>query len=297
MFLLATEAVNEIQSNVDEINDKVSKLSEVTDGLLSKLIDLGFDILAAIFIFAIGKIILGLIRKLVRRILNRSSADIGVEKFIDSVIKVIGYMIIIIVICGQIGIQTTSLITLLGTASLSVGLALQGCLSNFAGGVLILLTKPFVVNDYIVLDGVEGTVEKIDIIYTTLSTIDNKRIRIPNGTVSNSVLTNVTDQQKRRVDIEVGIHYEDNIAKAKEIAANVINGCEYALNDEENVVIVKELSESSIILEVRMWTSTEDYWNARFYMNEAIKSAFDENGIRIPYHQLDVNVHQMDKIL
>lgn len=160
MFLLATEAVNEIQSNVDEINDKVSKLSEVTDGLLSKLIDLGFDILAAIFIFAIGKIILGLIRKLVRR--------------------------------------------------------------------------------------------------------------IPNGTVSNSVLTNVTNQQKRRVDIEVGIHYEDNIAKAKAVAASVINGCEYALNDEENVVIVKELSESSIILEIRMWTSTKDYWNARFYMNEAI---------------------------
>lgn len=160
MFLLATEAVNEIQSNVDEINDKVSKLSEVTDGLLSKLIDLGFDILAAIFIFAIGKIILGLIRKLVRR--------------------------------------------------------------------------------------------------------------IPNGTVSNSVLTNVANQQKRRVDIEVGIHYEDNIAKAKAVAASVINGCEYALNDEENVVIVKELSESSIILEIRMWTSTKDYWNARFYMNEAI---------------------------
>ena len=160
MFLLATVAVNEIQSNVDEINDKVSKLSEVTDGLLSKLIDLGFDILAAIFIFAIGKIILGLIRKLVRR--------------------------------------------------------------------------------------------------------------IPNGTVSNSVLTNVTNQQKRRVDIEVGIHYEDNIAKAKAVAASVINGCEYALNDEENVVIVKELSESSIILEIRMWTSTKDYWNARFYMNEAI---------------------------
>lgn len=166
MFLLATEAVNEIQSNVDEINDKVSKLSEVTDGLLSKLIDLGFDILAAIFIFAIGKIILGLIR------------------------------------------------------------------------------KTFVVNDYIVLDGIEGNVEKIDIIYTTLSTIDNKRIRIPNGTVSNSVLTNVTDQQKRRVDIEVGIHYEDNIAKAKAVAASVINGCEYALNDEENVVIVKNFQKA-----------------------------------------------------
>ena len=294
MFLLATEVVDEIESNVDEINQQVSKLSEITDGMLTKLVDFGFDILAAIVIFIIGKIILQIIRKLVRKILNRSSADISVEKFVDSCIKVVGYLIIIITICSQIGIQTTSLITLLGTASLSIGLALQGCLTNFAGGVLILMTKPFKVDDYVVLDNVEGKVEKIDIIYTTLMTNDNKMIKIPNGTVSNSTLTNVTNQRKRRVDVEVGIHYDDDIVKAKKIALDVLNRCEYALDDEDNLVVVKQLADSSVVLEMRMWTKTEDYWTGKFYLNEEIKRKFDENGIHIPYNQLDVNVHQMN---
>lgn len=293
MFLLATEVVDEIESNVDEINQQVSKLSEITDGMLTKLVDFGFDILVAIVIFIIGKIILQIIRRLMRKILNRSSADISVEKFVDSCIKVVGYLIIIITICSQIGIQTTSLITLLGTASLSIGLALQGCLTNFAGGVLILMTKPFKVDDYVVLDNVEGKVEKIDIIYTTLMTNDNKMIKIPNGTVSNSTLTNVTNQQKRRVDVEVGIHYDDDIVKAKTIALDVLNRCEYALNDEDNLVVVKQLADSSVVLEMRMWTKTEDYWTGKFYLNEEIKRKFDENGIHIPYNQLDVNVHQV----
>lgn len=295
MFLLATDAVEEIQSNMDEINNKVSKLSEITDGMLNKIIDFGFDLLIAIVIYIIGKIVLNLIRKLVKRILNRSNVDLGVIKFTDSVVKAIGYLIIIITICGQIGIQTTSLITLLGTAGLSIGFALEGCLSNFAGGVLILVTRPFKVGDYIIVNGVEGNVEKIDIIYTTLYTIDNKVVKLPNGAVSNSVLTNVTDQQRRRVDVEVGIHYNDDIKLAKKIAMDIMDDCEYILRDEENNVVVKKLSDSSIILEIRMWANTDQYWDAKFYLNEAIKEAFDRNGIHIPYNQLDVNVHQMDK--
>lgn len=297
MFWLTATATDEIESNVEELNEKVSKLTEITDGMLNKIIDFGFDLLIAIIIFVIGRIILKLLRKLFKNILNKSSVDIGVVRFVDSIIKVIGYLIIIIIICGQIGIQTTSLITLLGTASLSIGLALEGCLSNFAGGVLILVTKPFVVGDYIMVNDVEGTVDKIDIIYTTLDTTDNKSIKIPNGTVSNSVLTNVTHQTKRRVNVEVGIHYEDDIKKAKEVAMNVMNCCEYILPDEENTVVVKELAESSIILEVRMWTLTENYWNGKFYLNESIKEAFSDNGIRIPYNQLDVNVHHSDNSL
>jgi small conductance mechanosensitive channel len=292
MFWLRATAVEEIESNVDELNDKVGKLTEITDGMLSKIIDFGFDLLIAIVIFIAGRIVLRLLRKLIHNVLNKSNVDVGVVKFVDSIIKVIGYLVIIIIICGEIGIQTTSLITLLGTASLSIGLALEGCLSNFAGGVLILVTKPFVVGDYIVVNDVEGNVEKIDIIYTTLLTVDNKSIKIPNGTVSNSVLTNVTHQTKRRVDVSIGIHYEDDIKKAKEILAGLIKRCEYALSDDENVVIVKELAESSITLEIRMWSLTENYWAAKFYLNEAIKEAFDENGIRIPYNQLDVNIHQ-----
>lgn len=291
-WLMAT-AVEEIESNVEELNNKVSKLTEITDGILNKIIDFGFDLLVAIVIFIVGRIVLKLVRKLFKNILGKSSVDIGVVKFVDSIIKTLGYLIIVIIICGQIGIQTTSFITLLGTAGLSIGLALEGCLSNFAGGVLILVTKPFVVGDYIVVNDVEGTVDKIDIIYTTLDTVDNKSIKLPNGTVSNSVLINVTNQTKRRVDLEVGIHYEDDIKKAKEIAMDVMNRCEYRLPEEENIVVVKQLAESSIILEMRMWTLTENYWNGKFYLNEAIKNAFSDNGIRIPYNQLDVNVHQI----
>ena len=297
MFWLTSNAVDEIQANVEEMHNEVSKLAGILDGALDKLIDFGFDILTAIIIFVIGKIALKLIQKLFKNIFNKSNVDAGVIKFVDSFIKVVGYIIIIIIICGQIGIQTTSLITLLGTASLSIGLALEGCLSNFAGGVLILVTKPFIVGDYIKIDGsqdTEGVVEKIDIIYTTLNTVDNKSIKIPNGTVSNSVLTNVTHQTKRRVDVGVGIHYDDDIKKAKEIATNVMNGCEYILSDDENMVVVKELAESSVVLEIRMWTKTDDYWNAKFYVNEKIKAEFDKNGIRIPYNQLDVHVHQED---
>ena len=173
---------------------------------------------------------------------------------------------------------------------------MEGCLSNFAGGVLILVTKPFVVGDYIMInsasDDVEGTVDKIDIIYTTLTTIDNKAIKIPNGTVSNSILTNFTHQIKRRVDVAVGIHYEDDINKAQSIADRVMRQCEYIMPEEDNMVVVKKLADSSVILEIRMWTLTENYWKGMFYINQAVKEAFDKNGITIPYNQMDVHVHQ-----
>lgn len=208
-----------------------------------------------------------------------------------------GYIIIVIIICGQIGIQTTSFITLLGTAGVSIGLALQGSLSNFAGGVLILVTKPFIVGDYIKIDGAqeaEGTVLKIDIIYTTLSTADNRSIKVPNGTVANSTLINVTNQTKRRVEVMVGISYDDDIKKAKEIATEVMNSCQYILPEESNLVVVKELAESSVNLEIRLWTKTEDYWSAKFDINERIKYEFDKNRISIPFNQLDVHVHSVE---
>lgn len=296
MLWLYASATDEIQSNVEELNKKVSKLSEMTDNLLNKLIEFGFDLLIAILIFIAGKFALKMIRKIFKNIMSKSNVDVGVIKFGDSIIRAIGYIIILIIICGQIGIQTTSFITLLGTAGLSIGLALEGCLSNFAGGVLILVTKPFVVGDYIMInsasDDVEGTVDKIDIIYTTLTTIDNKAIKIPNGTVSNSILTNFTHQIKRRVDVAVGIHYEDDINKAQSIADRVMRQCEYIMPEEDNMVVVKKLADSSVILEIRMWTLTENYWKGMFYINQAVKEAFDKNGITIPYNQLDVHVHQ-----
>lgn len=297
MFWLNATATDEIQENVEQLNEKVSKLSEVTDNIIDSLIGFGFDILIAIGIFILGRIVLKLVRKLFNNILGKSNVDVGVVRFADSIIKTLGYIIIVIIICGQIGIQTTSFITLLGTAGVSIGLALQGSLSNFAGGVLILVTKPFIVGDYIKIDGAqeaEGTVLKIDIIYTTLSTADNRSIKVPNGTVANSTLINVTNQTKRRVEVMVGISYDDDIKKAKEIATEVMNSCQYILPEESNLVVVKELAESSVNLEIRLWTKTEDYWSAKFDINERIKYEFDKNRISIPFNQLDVHVHSVE---
>lgn len=286
-YLLAEEAA---EKKLEEISDKVSKLSEITDGLLDKLVNFGIDLLIAIAIFVFGRLVLKLISKFIGNLLKKSNIDAGVTKFLDSILKALGYIIIIIIICGQIGIQTTSFITLLGTAGISIGLALQGSLSNFAGGVLILVGKPFVVGNYIKAEDVEGTVTKIDILYTTLHTIDNKMVKMPNGKLSDSVVTNYTFEGKRRSDLDVGIHYEDDIKKAVEIATHVMNECPYVLKDEQNAVIVRELAESAVILQIRMWSSTEDYWASRFYLNEKIKEAYEHNEIHIPFNQLDVHL-------
>ena len=198
MFILATEVQQNIEQNVEELDKKVSRFATVIDDGINKAIDFGFDLFLAIVIFIIGRIVLSLVRKLFKKIMNKSNIDEGVVKFLDSMIKVFGYILIIITICGQIGIQTTSFITLLGTAGVSIGLALQGSLANFAGGILILITKPFSLGDYIIAEGVEGNVTKIDIIYTTLQSIDNRScFKLPNGKLADSVLTNVTHQEER----------------------------------------------------------------------------------------------------
>lgn len=274
----------------EELNQEVSKLSGYMDGIMDKAFEFGVNLLIAVVIFFIGKLILRVLRKILRNIFNRSSVDVGVVRFIDSIVKVLGYIIILIVICSQIGIQTTSFITLLGTAGVSVGLALQGSLSNFAGGVLILIAKPFVVGDYIAVEGTEGTVQKIDIIYTRLNTVDNKVITLPNGNLANSVVTNYTKEAMRRIDLSVGIHYEDSVDQALKIATDVMNGCEFLLKEKENQVVVRELADHSVTLQIRMWVSTEQYWPAYFSMNQQIKEAFDKNEIHIPYNQLDVHV-------
>ncbi len=292
MFCFLASASSEIESEVEDLTDKVGKLAEMTDGLLDKIIAFAFNLLIAVVIFIVGRLILKGLRRLLRRILEKSKVDEGVVRFADSVAMILGYLVLIIVICAQIGIQTTSLITLLGTVGLSIGLAIEGCLSNFAGGVLILVTRPFKLGDYIMVNESEGTVAKIDIIYTTLHTTDNKSIKLPNGIVSNSVLTNFTREEKRRVDLDVGVQYDDDIKLAKDTALITMNECPYILKDEDNKVVVKELSQSCITLGIRMWTATDDYWDCMFYMNENIKEAFEKRGIHIPYNQLDVHIKE-----
>ena len=295
--MLASATQKEVESvsdNIEQLSKDVSKLSQIGSDLIDKAVAFGIDIIIAVIIFVIGKFIIKFILKFVDRIFAKSSADEGVEKFIHSVLKVTLYIILAITICGQVGIETTSFAAIVASGGLAIGLAFEGSLSNFAGGVMILIMKPFTVGDYIESNGVEGTVYKIDIFYTSLKTVDNKSVKLPNGTLSNSILTNYSMNEKRRVDVEVGIGYDDNIELARKELEKVMNSYSNIMRDESNVVVVKNLADSAIIMEVRVWVPTEYYWDCKFYLNEQIRVAFDKAGISIPFNQLDVNVHNVD---
>ncbi|MDY4741504.1 MAG: mechanosensitive ion channel family protein, partial [Lachnospira sp.] len=207
-----------------------------------------------------------------------------------SVLRFVMYAVLIMIVVDKLGFQTTSLLTLFGSAALAIGMSLQGSLSNFAGGILILIFKPFKVGDYIVVGDKEGTVKSIEILYTRITTIDNKVIMLPNGTLSNSSIVNVGAENTRRVDIEIGIGYSSDIPTAKRLLEDVVTKEPGVLKDKDINVVVKRLDESCVTLETRAWVNTADYWNVRFNLLEKYKSIFDENGIEIPFNQLDVHM-------
>lgn len=216
--------------------------------------------------------------------------EISLRKFLLSVLNATMYCLLGFIIAGQIGVNSASIVALLGSASIAVGLAVQGSLANFAGGVLILMMKPFRVGDYIVSKDGEGTVHTIGLVYTVLNTVDNKQVVIPNGTLSNSPLTNVTAMDKRRVDIKIGIGYSSDLKRAKEILEQIYINHPCILKEESIDVYVDELGASSVTIGGRGWVATEDYWSTRWNMMEQIKLRFDEAGIEIPYNQLDVHI-------
>ena len=230
-----------------------------------------------------------------RRSLEKANVDAGVIQFASSAGKAILYILLIINIAVSLGVKESSVAALLGTAGVTVGLALQGGLANLAGGVLLLLFKPFVVGDYIIQDqanGCEGTVSKIEICYTTLLSIDNKKIVVPNGTLSNSTIINVTAKENRKLEIKVGISYEADIRKAQKILEKILREDPDTKSDTgEMVVFVDELADSAVIMGLRVWVPTERYWPTKWRLNQQIKEEFDANGIEIPYNQMDVYVH------
>ena len=279
----AVELVRETDSGV---------ISDWLKGLLPWFCNCGVQILLAVVVYAVGARIIKLVRSMVRRWMERADADIGVKQFIDSLVKYFLYFILVVIILTFFGVTTASVVAVLGSAGLALGLAVQGTLSNFAGGVLILLLKPFHVGDYIIEDthGNEGTVTEITIFYTKLSTGDNKIIVIPNGSLANSSLTNVTHSKKRRMDLEVGISYDSDLKKAKDILYRLADEERDRLKSEEILVFVSELAASEVKIGLRFWVKTEDYWNVRWRLLESIKLSLDEAEIEIPYQKLDVQV-------
>lgn len=290
----AVETISNAQENLQAVAKNPGMIQEWLEGLVPGFLNFAFQVVIAIAIYIIGSKIIKWIVKLTGRSMERAGADAGVKQFVTPLVKYALYVLLIFIIMGLFGIATTSAVAVLGSAGVAVGLALQGSLSNFAGGVLILLLKPFVVGDYIIEDTNknEGTVSEISIFYTKLLTIDNKVIVIPNGILSNSSLTNVTHMDKRRIDLVVGISYEADIRTAKDILKKIAMDDPARLAEEEPIVYVDALGASSVDLGLRVWVGANDYWQAKWRLMENIKYAFDEKGISIPYQQIDVQIKQ-----
>ncbi len=244
----------------------------------------------ALIVWIIGKKILKALLKVLGKALDRSRLDEGVTKFMLSLSRFAGNVVLVIMIIDILGFDTTSFIAVLGSAGIALGMSLQGSLANVAGGILILLFKPFAVGDYIVAGGYEGNVTTIDLLYTKLITIDNKMVTIPNGTLSNSSIVNVASQPQRRLDIQIGIGYSSDLKLAKRLLLDAMNKQAGVLTDKDIMVVVKSLDDSCVTLETRCWVMTSDYWNVRFALLEGYKETFDDNGIEIPFNQMDVHI-------
>lgn len=277
---------------LQEISDNPGVIRTYLEGMVPSLLGFLVQVIVAIIVLLIGSRIIKFLLKLIKKSLDRSKVEAGVVTFLCSLVKYSLYFVLAMIILAQFGVTTSSVVAVLGSAGLTLGLALQGSLSNFAGGVLILLLKPFVVGDYIIdgATGQEGTVSSITIFYTKLLTIDNRLILIPNGTLSNSSITNVTHMEKRRIDLLIGVSYEANLAKTKQVLRDVVQCEEKILPGEPVEIYVSDLADSAVQMGVRAWVKTEDYWPIRWRLTEDIKNALDANGISIPYPQMDVTV-------
>ena len=278
---LVADAATTIQQETGEITRffSIAHVKQLLNDLGNWSVSLIGKIVIAVLIWFIGKKIIRVLDKLVKKILDRSTLDKGVVNFVVSVLKFVMYAILIMIVVDKLGFQTTSLLTLFGSAALAIGMSLQGSLSNFAGGILILIFKPFKVGDYIIVGTNEGTVKSIEILYTRLVTIDNKVVMLPNGSLSNSSIVNVGAENTRRIDIQIGIGYSSDIPKAKKLLEQVINSEKGILKDKDILVVVKSLDESCVTLETRAWVNTADYWNVRFNLLERYKNIFDENEV------------------
>ena len=304
------ETVNETVEKVDQgleeiglggVSDNIKEilnLKEYMAGQIPAIVGFGLKVVLAIIVFFVGRKLIRWAVKLMKRSMERARLDEGVVQFACSAGKAVLYTMLIFNIAVSLGVTESSVAALLGTAGVAIGLALQGGLANLAGGVLLLVFKPFVVGDYIIQNqqnGCEGTVARIEMCYTTLLSIDNKKIVVPNGTLSNSTIINVTAKETRKLEIKVGISYESNIQKAKEILEKILLEDPDTQGDRsEMVVFVDQLADSAVIMGLRVWVPTDSYWSVKWRLNQKIKEEFDAQGIVNPYNQMDIYVHHKD---
>lgn len=258
--------------------------------IMSKGVALAPKIILAIVTLIVGLYIAGIIKKVFIKTLQKKDVDAAVQNFLGSVVGVLLKVAVCLSVLGILGVQTTSFIAVLGSVGLAVGLALQGSLSNLAGGVLLITLKPFRSGHVIEAQGVVGTVESISMVYTKLRTPDNRILTIPNGPLANGVINNISSQSTRRVDFTFGVGYGDDLKKAKEVIFNTIKNDSRVLSEPQPFIAVSELADSSVNFVVRVWSKSEDYWGVHFDGIENVKLALDESGISIPFPQRDVHV-------
>ena len=267
-----------------------SKLEEAIRSLVEHGSQLGFTIIKALIVFLVGRLVINLLNKLVRKILSKRDIDPSVKTFVGSLVNVSLTILLIISVVGALGVQTTSFAALLASAGVAVGMALSGNLSNFAGGLIILLFKPYKVGDYIEAQGVGGTVKEVQMFHTVLGTVDNKVIYIPNGSLSSGVVTNFSNQTTRRVDWTFGVEYGSDYEKVKQVIESVLAKASRILSEPAAPFIaLTALADSSVNVVVRVWVNSSDYWGVYFDINKNIYATFNEVGIGFPFPQLTVH--------
>lgn len=294
-MILSTDSMDQIENIKEEVQSVDSdKLHEYLDHAVDWIVSKGILLLLTMLFLFIGSKLVKFVLSFIRRSFDKSGVSQSVSGFLISLTRIVLYAVLFITAASLLGFQVTSLVTILGSASIAVGLALQGSLSNLAGGVLILILKPFVVGDYIMENDkkCEGTVQSIEIFYTRLLTPDHKIVVIPNGSLSATSITNLTAVKTRRVELSVGIAYDSDIKKAKDVLKQVAEACPY-LDETQNIsIFVSEFGDSAIHMGLWFFVSTENFWAAKWETNEAIKHAFDKAGIEIPFNQMDVTIKE-----
>lgn len=268
--------------------------NKIFEMLQTSGVEFGINLLTALAIFYIGRLVVRLVTRGMRKLMNAREIDATLITFISNLVNMILLVVVIVAAVGALGVPTASFVAMIGAAGLAVGLALQGSLSNFAAGVLIVLFRPYKVGDWIEAAGVSGTVEGVQILTTILKTGDNKKIVVPNGQIMGSVITNFSANETRRIDLVIGVSYDDDLDKVRSTLEELVAADERIHKEPAAKIAVSELADSSVNFVVRPWVDTAEYWNVRFDLVEAIKKRFDKDDITFPYPQQDVYLHKVD---
>lgn len=281
-----------VDAIVDNPQETLSALGEFFKNLGNALVGMLPKIIFAVVVLIIGIIITKLVLFGLSKGLGKTKLDLTVTKFTAQVAKIVLYTLLLTIVLSMLGIPATSVVTVIGTAGVAIGLALQSALSNVAGGFLLMINKPFKIGDYISTNGVEGTVAQISILYTRLDSLTNQAIFIPNGMAVNATIINNNTNANRRLEMLFSISYNDDFAKAKGVIESVLNKHDGILHEEPLLVVMKEHSASAIVILVRAWCRTSEYWDVYFDLNEKVRKAFIDNGIEIPFEQVDVHLKE-----